>query len=89
MPAAMPVFVAQGTADEVVLAWPNALLQQEWCEAGSTLTVDWLGGVNHMQAAIVAGPEAIAWIADRFADRPAPRTCDVPPPVAPVPPPDD
>jgi hypothetical protein len=42
-----------------------------------------------MTAAIVAGPEAITWIADRFADRPAPRTCDVPPAVAPVPPPDD
>ena len=89
MPAAMPVFVAQGTADEVVLPWPNALLQQEWCEAGSSLAVEWLGGVNHMKAAIVAGPEAITWIADRFANRPAPRTCDVPPPVAPEPPPDD
>jgi pimeloyl-ACP methyl ester carboxylesterase len=86
LPAAMPVFVAQGTADEVVLAWPQAMLQEQWCEAGSAISVDWLGGVNHMKAAIVAGPEAITWIADRFADRPAPRTCDVPPPVAPMPP---
>jgi hypothetical protein len=84
----MPVFIAQGTADEVVLAWPQAMLQQEWCESGSTIAVDWLGGVNHMKAAIVAGPEAITWIADRFADRPAPRTCDVPPAVAPEPPAD-
>jgi len=88
LPADMPVFIAQGTADEVVLAWPNALLQEEWCDAGSTITVDWLGGVNHMKAAIVAGPEAMLWIADRFAGRPAPRTCDVPPPIAPEPPPD-
>ena len=86
LPADMPVFVAQGTADEVVLPWPQAMLQEEWCAAGSTLAVDWLGGVNHMKAAIVAGPEAMLWIADRFAGRPAPRTCDVPPPIAPEPP---
>ena len=88
LPADVPAFVAQGTADEVVLAWPNALLQQEWCEAGSALSMLWMGEVNHLKAAITAGPEAISWIADRFADRPAPRTCDVPPPVAPSPPTD-
>jgi hypothetical protein len=86
LPADMPAFVAQGTADEVVLPWPQAMLQEQWCEAGSTLTMDWMGGVNHMKAAIVAGPSAITWIADRFAGRPAPRTCDVPPAVAPEPP---
>jgi pimeloyl-ACP methyl ester carboxylesterase len=85
MPSAMPVFVAQGTADEVVLPWPNALLQEEWCAAGSSLSMLWMGGVDHMAAAITAGPQAITWIADRFADRPVGRTCDVPPAVAPVP----
>ena len=89
MPADMPVFIAQGTADDVVLPWPQAMLQEQWCQAGSTLTMEWLGGVNHVEAAIVAGPAAMVWIADRFAGRPAARTCDVPPPVAPVPTPDD
>ena len=86
MPADMPVFIAQGTADDVVLPWPQAMLQEQWCQAGSTLTMEWLGGVNHVEAAIVAGPAAMVWIADRFAGRPAPRTCDVPPPVPPTPP---
>ena len=86
MPADMPVFIAQGTADDVVLPWPQAMLQEQWCQAGSTLTMEWLGGVNHVVAAIVAGPAAMVWIADRFAGRPAPRTCDVPPPVPPTPP---
>ena len=81
----MPVFLAQGTADTVVLAWPNALLQEEWCAAGSNLTALWMGNVGHVPAAITAGPQAMAWIADRFADRPVTRTCDVPPPVAPRP----
>ena len=86
MPADMPVFIAQGTADDVVLPWPQAMLQEQWCQAGSTLTMEWLGGVNHVEAAIVAGPAAMVWNADRFAGRPAPRTCDVPPPVPPTPP---
>jgi len=83
MPAAMPVFLAQGTADTVVLPGPNALLQQQWCAAGSTITVLWMGGVTHEKAATTAGPDAVAWIADRFAARPAQRSCSTPPLVAP------
>jgi len=86
MPASMPVFIAQGTADEVVLPWPTAMIAQEWCDAGSTIDVLWLGGVNHQQAALVGGPTAVGWIADRFAGRPAPVSCDQPQIVAPAPP---
>lgn len=84
LPADMPVFMAQGTTDEVVLPWPNAILEQEWCKAGSRISTLWLGDVGHMKAAVTAGPSAVEWIADRFADRPAPRNCDLAPPVAPV-----
>ncbi len=83
LPADMPVFLAQGMADEIVLAWPNAKLQEKWCEAGSTISSVWMGGVGHLAAATTSGPSAVVWIADRFADLPAPRTCNVPPPVAP------
>lgn len=86
LPADMPVMVSQGLADQVVLPWPNAILQEKWCAAGSTLSMEWMGDVDHMKAAIVSGPQVVAWIADRFAGRPAPRTCDVPPPVPPRPP---
>ncbi len=81
MPAGMPVYVAQGTADEVVLPGPNALLQDRWCAAGSTLTMLWMGGIGHVAAATTAGPDVVPWIADRFAGRPAGRTCVTPPPV--------
>jgi len=83
MPADMPVFLAQGTADEVVLAWPNAKLQDAWCAAGSNITALWMGGIGHLAAATTSGPSAVSWIADRFAGRPANRTCDTPPPVEP------
>lgn len=84
LPADMPVFLSQGTADEVVLAWPNAVLQEKWCDAGSTISTLWMGGVGHLAAATTSGPSAVSWIADRFAGRPASRTCDIPPPVAPT-----
>lgn len=84
MPPDMPVFMAQGTTDEVVLPWPNSMIQEQWCGAGSTIEVLWMGDVNHQEAAHVSGPAAVDWIADRFAGRPAGRSCDVAPPVAPV-----
>ena len=84
LPASMPVFVAQSTADTVVLAWPNAKLQEQWCAAGSDITMAWIGMVSHQDTAMTVGPEAVAWIDDRFHDRPTTRTCNVPPPVAPA-----
>lgn len=81
LPATMPAYLAQGTADTVVLPGPNALLQRRWCAAGSALTVLWMGGVSHQAAAVTAGPDAVAWMADRFAGVRAGRTCDTPIPV--------
>ena len=86
LPASMPVFVAQGTADEVVLPWPQAVLQEKWCAAGSNLTMLWMGDIDHMAAAKTAGPQVVTWIADRFAGKPATPACDGPMPVPPAPP---
>lgn len=83
-PPAMPVFIAQGTADQVVLAWPNAIVAQDWCEAGSNLSMLWMGDVNHQDAAHVAGPSAFQWIYERFAGMPVTNTCSLPLPVDPV-----
>jgi hypothetical protein len=83
LPADLPVFVAQGTADPVVLPGTTALLQSRWCAAGSRLTMDWLGGIGHDKAGEVAGPAAATFLAAAFAGRPAPGTCEVPPPFAP------
>ena len=84
LPASMPFMLAQGTGDDVVLPGPNALLQNLWCAAGSTITTLWMGGVNHMAAANVAGPAVVPWINDRFHDVPAGRTCGTAPPVPPT-----
>lgn len=75
LPASMPIMLAQGTADDVVLPGPNALLQNLWCAAGSAITTLWMGGISHTAAANVAGPAVVPWINDRFHDIPAGRTC--------------
>lgn len=81
LPGSMPVFIGQSVSDVVVLGWPNGRLQERWCAAGSVLTTTWLNGVNHQDTAIAIGPDAVRWITDRFAEIPATRTCDQPPPV--------
>ncbi|MSW65703.1 MAG: hypothetical protein F2820_00335 [Actinobacteria bacterium] len=82
LPASMPVFVGQSTADQVVLAWPNAVLQNQWCAAGSTISTLWVGEVSHQLTAETIGPDVVRWINDRFAGRPALRTCNLAPPVS-------
>jgi len=82
LPASMPVFIGQSTADAVVLPWPNAVLQEKWCQAGSTIELLWIGVVSHQDTAMTIGPAVVDWLADRFAGRPATRTCDVAPPVS-------
>lgn len=86
LPESIPLLIAQGTADEVVLAWPNAYLQEQWCAAGSDLTMLWMGDVGHMKAAVTAGPTVVEWVAARFDGRRNVRNCDFPPAVAPTPP---
>lgn len=82
LPADMPALIAQSTADQVVLAWPNAVTQEKWCAAGSDLTMLWLGVVNHQQTAMTAGPAVVSWLEERFAGRPTQPNCAIPPPVA-------
>ena len=83
LPASLPMLLAQSTTDNVVLAWPNAALQERWCAAGSDLASLWIADVSHIQTALVVGPSVMAWVGDRFAGRPQVRSCQTPPPVSP------
>lgn len=81
LPADLPFFMAQGTADDVVLPEPNAYLQETWCAAGSMLTSLWMGGVGHLTAGLDAGPSVVRWMWERFEGAPPTRTCELAPPV--------
>ncbi len=85
LPASMPLFMSEGTADTIVLSGSNALMQQEWCAAGSDMAVQWLGGVGHLQVAIASGPTFMEWAVGQFQGKKAPRNCTFPPASQPLP----
>lgn len=72
--AAGPLFVAAGGNDDVV---PVELVDEgvaEACELGDVVTYRRYPGAGH-PALPAAADDALGWIADRFAGRPAPSTC--------------
>lgn len=82
LPPSMPVLMAQGTADTVVPPASNAATQLEWCAAGSNLTMQWLGGVNHVPAGPIIGTLGIPWLRALYdGAKPQPH-CNFVPPVA-------
>lgn len=83
MNPAMPVFIVQGTGDTLVLPNTQALLYEQWCKAGSDLSMLWLDGASHLGAAKFGGTAVTQWIQARFQDRPSTNTCGLTPPVAP------
>jgi len=92
LPASMPVFLSQGTADTIVLSGSNALMQETWCKAGSDMTVQWLGDIDHQHVAMASGSSFIEWANNVFDAKPPKRNCDVPPaspPIAAVVPPEN
>jgi pimeloyl-ACP methyl ester carboxylesterase len=83
-PAGVPLFIAQGLADEVVLPNTTALLVQRYCAAGAPLTTFWDPGAGHGQIATAAGPMFASWLADRAAGKPQQLSCGETLPIAPA-----
>lgn len=79
----VPVFIAQGLADNVVLPNTTALYNQISCKEGSNLTVAWMGNVDHIKAAITAGPFVASWLEQRLEGLPSQSTCGQSTPVTP------
>lgn len=75
--AGEPVYIGQGTADPLVpfsdvLSYSSAL-----CEQGIAVTLDVYEGAGH-SGPLNQGFEAFsAWVADRFADKPAADNCNL------------
>jgi hypothetical protein len=78
----VPVLVTATVEDQIVLAWPNAVLQKKWCDAGSSLDMLWVGDVNHQQVATTVGPSVVAWLTARFAGDAMHPNCSLPAPVS-------
>lgn len=80
----IPVYVAQGLSDEVVLPNTTALLATSFCSAGSTISLQWMPGVDHLHAADASAPDISVWLQNRFAGVAATSTCSTPPPIPPA-----
>ncbi len=74
-PAGAPVFLVQGTADELVRPQITKQFANRLCEAGAVVEMKWLEGVSHSFAGYDGAPSAVAWMADRFRGHPAPNGC--------------
>jgi pimeloyl-ACP methyl ester carboxylesterase len=75
MPAGTPLFLAQGTADTLVRPDVTRDYAKSNCRLGRPVRMLWLPGVGHLFAARDSAGEALSWIGDRFAGRPAPNNC--------------
>lgn len=75
LPPKIPLFLAQGTADNIVRPEVTRGYMQRQCTAGSKVSMMWVPGVGHGFIARDSADAAVAWMMDRFAGRPAPSDC--------------
>jgi pimeloyl-ACP methyl ester carboxylesterase len=73
--SAVPVYIAQGTADTTVDAPVTYKFVRRMCEAGTVVRLEKFPGKTHTKLPRAAQGSAMEWIGDRFARRPAPDTC--------------
>lgn len=74
-PAGAPMFIAQGTADQIVRPPITKRFANHVCLQGTRVHMIWLEGVSHSYAGYKSAYSAVEWMAERFAGRPAPSNC--------------
>jgi alpha-beta hydrolase superfamily lysophospholipase len=75
LPSTIPVFLAQGSGDHLVRPQVTLDYMKRLCEGGSEVRMLVMPNVSHGMAGHDSADAAAAWIADRFAGRPAPSDC--------------
>ena len=73
----IPLFLAQGTTDNIVRPDITRAYMQQQCKAGGQVSMMWVPGVGHGFVARDSANAAVGWMMDRFAGRPAPSDCGV------------
>ena len=71
----IPLFLAQGTTDNIVRPEVTRAYAQQQCKAGSKVTMMWVPGVGHGLVARDSANAAVGWMMDRFAGRGVPSDC--------------
>ena len=75
LPPGVPVFLAQGTSDSIVRPAITRHFGEELCKNGNRVRFFEIKGGGHSFAAFNSAHAAVTWMADRFADLPAPSDC--------------
>jgi alpha-beta hydrolase superfamily lysophospholipase len=76
-PAGVPVFLAQGTSDNIVRPNVTQAYADRLCARGTPTTLVPVKG-GHFESGAAAAAPMTGWIADRFAGRRAPSDCGAP-----------
>ncbi|MCA6119312.1 alpha/beta fold hydrolase [Bradyrhizobium sp. WSM 1738] len=71
----IPLFLSQGTTDDIVRPDVTRAYMERQCRAGSKVTMMWVQGVGHGFVARDSADAAVTWMMDRFAGKPAPSDC--------------
>ena len=74
-PIAAPVFISQGTIDTVVRPPITAMYGGVLCAQGTAVRYLAKPDEAHILIAYRSADEAVAWMTDRFAGKPAPDDC--------------
>jgi acetyl esterase/lipase len=75
LPPGIPIFIAQGDADDTVRPQVTQDYVGKLCAAHSRVTLMIMPGVGHGAAAMKSAVSAVSWIADRLAGDPSPNNC--------------
>lgn len=75
LPSRLPVFLAQGTADDLVRPAITGAYMSTLCGAGVSVKLHTMPGGGHMWAGRDSASAAVTWIGQRFKGRAAPSDC--------------
>jgi hypothetical protein len=71
----MPILLAQGTRDQQIPLAVSAQLKARYCRLGGVVSRRLYNGASHDGVLDAASADALSWIADRFAAKPAASDC--------------
>ena len=75
LPSEIPVFLAQGTGDDIIHPKVTQDYAAKLCGAGSKVRILLMPNIGHSRAAQASTSALLDWAGDRFAGEPAPDDC--------------
>lgn len=75
LPVDIPVFLAQGTADQIIRPQVTEDYMKKLCLAGSKVRMMLMPNIGHGRAAQASTATVVRWIDDRFAGETPPNDC--------------